>query len=254
MTGAVPPIDAGHATPAIQRFVADPSRDRSRLDRVIGLKREDSEPWVARYADHIRVALPLIALAVVLAGLVWPMFGGSTGIPLARMPQVQDRQEYMRMTNPHFAGNDKGRKPYTVTADHAVQRAKQEKVFDLARPKADMLDGKDRWLAITADTGRYDEKLHLLDLAGEVTLFHDNGHTLVTERARVDLDGSAAYGDRPVAGHGPSGEIVAEGFHASERGERIVFTGKARVVIDVKDDPPKAPESTPPAATPTGGG
>ncbi|QQS14572.1 MAG: LPS export ABC transporter periplasmic protein LptC [Rhodospirillales bacterium] len=251
MTGAVPPVDGVAVAPGIQRFVADPGRDRSRLDRVIGLKRDDSDPWVAAYADHIRVALPLIALAVVLAGLVWPMFGGSTGIPLGRMPQVQDRQEYMRMTSPHFAGNDKGRKPYTVTADHAVQRTKQEKVFDLARPKADLLDGKNRWLAITADTGRYDEKLHLLDLAGEVTLFQDNGHTLVTERARVDLDGSAAYGDRPVTGHGPSGELAGEGFHASQRGERVVLTGKSRVVLEAKDDPPA---STAPTAPPSGGG
>lgn len=231
----------------------DAPRDRSRLDHFIGLKRESREPWIARYADHIRISLPLIALAVVLAGIIGPMFGEATGILVRKMPLESNRPHYMRMDRPHFAGNDKSQKPYTITADYAVQKTKDDKVYDLFQPKADLLDKKERWTAVTADTGKYDQQLRLLDLNGNVTLFQDKGYTLVTERARVDLEANAAYGDRPVRGHGPDAQVESEGFHASERGNRLVFTGRARLVLKGHEEPTE-PDATPaPGRSTTGG-
>ena len=212
------------------------ARDHSRLDRYIGLKRESTEPWIARYADHIRISLPIIALAVVLAGVIGPMFGEATGLLVREMPVEDNRKHYMRMDRPHFAGNDKNQRPFTITADYAIQKTRDDKVLDLFRPKADMLDKKQRWIAVTADTGTYDQQLRLLDLNGNVTLFHDRGYTITTGRARVDLAAQAAFGDRPVRGHGPDGEVEAEGFHASERGDRLVFTGRSRLILKGHDD------------------
>lgn len=239
---------------------AAPSRDRSRLDHFIGLKRDSSEPWISRYADHIRLLLPLVALAVVLAGVVVPMFGETTGILVRDMPVNNDRGHYMRMDRPHFAGSDNNRGPYTVTADYAIQKTREEKVYDLFQPKADLLDKKQRWVAVTADTGKYDQRLRLLDLSGNVTLFQDKGYTVVTDRARIDLDASSAYGDRPVRGHGPDGQVEAEGFHTSERGDRIVFTGRSRLILRGHDDstdddaPAREPNVQPPAVAPAPGG
>jgi lipopolysaccharide export system protein LptC len=232
-----------------------PRRDRSRLDQIIGLKRESTEPWLARYANHIRILLPLVALVVVLAGVIGPMFGEATGFLVRKMPLDFNRGEYMRMERPHFAGNDKHQRPYTITADYAIQKARDVKVLDLFKPKADMLDKKERWTALTADTGKYDQQLHLLDLTGNVTLFQDKGYTLTTERARIDLDADAAYGDRPVQGHGPDGEIRSEGFHASERGDRIVFTGRARLILrgHQQDTTEPAPAPQPAGRPPTEG-
>lgn len=239
-------------SPIIEAAGIVPPRDRSRLDGIIGLKRDSSEPWIARYADHIRIALPIVALLVVLAGVIGPMFGQATGLLVRKMPVEGDRRYYMRMDRPHFAGNDKNQRPYTVTADFATQKSRDEKVFDLVQPKADMLDKKSHWVAVTADTGKYDQQLRLLDLQGNVTLFQDQGYTLTTERARVDLDANAAYGDRPVQGHGPDAEVVAEGFHASEKGDRLVFTGRARLVL--KGHMPPVERDAVPADPPAPGG
>lgn len=238
---------------------AAPPRDRSRLDHFIGLKRESTEPWIARYADHIRLLLPLIALAVVLAGVVVPMFSETTGIVVRDMPVNNDRGQYMRMDRPHFAGSDRNHRPYTVTADYAIQKTREEKAYDLFQPKADLLDKKERWIAATADMGKYDQRLRLLDLSGNVTLFQDKGYVVTTDRVRIDLDASTAFGDRPVRGHGPDGQIEAEGFHASERGDRIVFTGRSRLILrghdDSTDDSPTTdPDSQPPAEPPAPGG
>jgi lipopolysaccharide export system protein LptC len=219
--------------------VAPPGR-RSRLDGLIGLKREHREPWLARHADIVRIALPAIALVVVLGGIIGPMFTEATGILMRNMPLAGNRGEYMRMQQPHFAGTDRKQQPYTLTAKYAVQKVREQKVYDLFQPKADLLDRKERWVAITADTGKYDQQLRMLDLVGRVTLFQDKGYILTTERARIDLDASAAYGDRPVRGQGPDAEVEAEGFHASEKGDRLVFTGRARLILKGHDDTPEA--------------
>ena len=47
-------------------------------------------------------------------------------------------------------------------------------------------------------------------------------------------------GDTPVSGDGPSGELQSEGFRLFERGQVIVFTGKARLLIY-----PEAEETVP---------
>jgi lipopolysaccharide export system protein LptC len=224
----------------------------SRLDQFIGLKRESSEPWIARYADHIRILLPVVALAIVLAGVIVPMFSETTGILVRDMPVEANRGIYMRMDRPHFAGSDNNHRPYTVTADYAIQRTRDEKVYDLFQPKADMLDKKGRWVAATADTGKYDQQLRMLDLSGNVTVFQDKGYVVTTDRARIDLEASAAFGDSPVRGHGPDGQVEAEGFHASERGARIVFTGRSRVILKGHDD--STDSESPPADPPVSGG
>lgn len=241
-----------HDLPALGASDPAASRDRSRLDRYIGLKRDNSDPWISRYADHIRILLPVVALAVVLAGIIGPMFGEVTGLLVRQMPVDANRREYMRMERPHFAGSNNNQQPYVVTADYAIQKTREEKVYDLFQPKADMLDKKERWAAITADTGKYDQRLRMLDLTGNVTLFQEKGYTLTTERARIDLDGNAAYSDRPVRGHGPDGEVEAEGFHASERGNRVVFTGRAKLILKGHGDSDE-PDAPAPADQPAKG-
>jgi lipopolysaccharide export system protein LptC len=236
-----------HDLPGSELQQSASSRRQARLDRIIGQKRESGESWLSRHADQIRIALPLVGLVVVLAGIIGPMFSEATGILVRNMPLGANRGEYMRMDRPHFAGNDSKQQPYTLTADYAIQKTRDQKIYDLFQPKADLLDRKERWVALTADNGKYDQQLRMLDLAGKVTIVQDKGYTLTTERARIDLDASAAYGDRPVSGHGPDAQIESEGFHASEKGDRLVFTGRSRLILkghddtDDKDDKTSAP-------------
>ncbi len=71
----------------------------------------------------------------------------------------------------------------------------------------------------------------MLELNGDVTLFHDQGFELRTETARFDLEAGTARGTESVEGQGPFGTLVSEGFRVLDRGERILFTGRSRAVI-----------------------
>ncbi len=79
----------------------------------------------------------------------------------------------------------------------------------------------------------------MLDLKGGVIMFHDMGYEFHTPRASIDMANRSARGDSPVQGQGPFGQISAAGFRLLENGERIIFTGKTRLVLF-----PDAPKPT----------
>ena len=98
---------------------------------------------------------------------------------------------------------------------------------------------------MTAATAIYQSQAQRLDLSDDVTLFHENGTRFVTKSAHVDVSANTADGHDPVAGDGPSGNIVAEGFRILDKGDTIIFTGKSDLLL--KGANPTAPRAAPPA-------
>ena len=86
-------------------------------------------------------------------------------------------------------------------------------------------------VVVTGDTGIYQSQTQLLDLFGEVTLVHENGTRFVTQRARLDAAHNTAEGNDPVEGHGPSGDITAQGFRIFDKGDTIIFTGRSDMLL-----------------------
>ena len=118
-----------------------------------------------------------------------------------------------------------------VTA-RVAQQVGGEQILDLEAPRGDMVLTDGGWVHVSADTGRYDRPRHHLDLAGDVTIHHDNGMTLRTAEAAVAVEAVTASGDAPVAAQGPFGTLESEGFRLKERGAVVVFTGRAHAVLE----------------------
>jgi lipopolysaccharide export system protein LptC len=136
-------------------------------------------------------------------------------------------------------GRDSKEQPYTVTAEQATQAAGSSDVTDLVRPKGDIQLDSGAWVALTADTGKYNKQSQLLHLEGNVNVFHDSGYELQTLRADVDLDKGNAQGDDPVVGQGPDSELQGEGFRLYNKGAKIIVTGKSRLVIHSQQKKPE---------------
>lgn len=176
--------------------------------------------------------LPAAALLLLGVVLFWPEIDGSPDQGrLAFRREAQPRPEALRVVEPVYRGIDEAGRPYTVSAGVAQQPGAAE-VLDLAAPVADMVMTDGHWVHLRAETGRYDRPAARLDLAGAVTLHHDDGTRLETPAAQVLLDEGTAQGDAPVAAQGPFGTLTAEGFRVLERGAVIVFTGAARAVLE----------------------
>ncbi len=185
-----------------------------------------------RFVSWMKLLLPIIATSVVALIVVWP--------------QLQDKPEGFRLglskisfqgkggqqvVNARFTGNDAAKRPFTVTADSALQRPGEVESFELEFPKADITMTDGTWIALAANTGTYHKSREILALEGGVNLFHDSGYEFRTRIAEIDLRGGTARGTHKISGQGPFGTISAAGFAVFDRGSRIIFTGKAKLLI-----------------------
>jgi lipopolysaccharide export system protein LptC len=181
------------------------------------------------FVGFMKVLLPALAVALILLVVVWPQLSQDDSRFRIRVSDIS--LEQADSLNARFEGVDDRNQPFTLTADEASQTAGDDNLVHLELPKGDITLEDGTWLAMTAREGRYRRDTQVLELSGEVTLFHDQGFELRTETARVDLDAGIAQGSEPVEGQGPFGNIVSEGFRVLERGERILFTGKSRAIL-----------------------
>jgi len=88
------------------------------------------------------------------------------------------------------------------------------------------------WLMVKAKQGVFMQHRNLLDLSHDVTLYRDDGTTLVTASASLDLIRGAAAGAEPVHAEGPFGTLDAQGFTATDKGTSIEFAGPAKLVLN----------------------
>lgn len=203
----------------------------------------------SRRVALLKRALPAIGVALLLLIAIWPRFaalleGLRYGLPKIDLLEARE----LRMIEPRYAGIDRQGRPYVVTAAVGRQVPDRQDLMSLEKPRADMQAHNGAAVVVTAATGVYQQQAQLLDLFGDVTVTHQNGTRFVTEAARVDTAHDAAAGSDPVEGHGPSGDIWAQGFRIFDKGDRILFTGKSRVVL--KGAKPGTQTATPPALPP----
>ena len=180
----------------------------------------------------MRITLPVIAGLITLMVIAWPQLGEkpkqfSVGINRVTTNDSGGQQ----IINARFTGTDRAQRPYTVTADTAAQVQSSPNLVDLSFPKADITLRNGAWMALSAETGLYDRDEQMLSLKGAVNLFHDTGYELHTSAARIDLAQGIASGEEPVSGHGPLGTLTSGGFRVLDRGKRLIFTGKSRLVL-----------------------
>jgi lipopolysaccharide export system protein LptC len=194
--------------------------------------RRETRPGTAysRFVTAMKLLLPAVAIGLVMLVAVWPRLQFSLEQMRPSRPRLDlSEARDLRMVNAHYSGVDKRHRPYVLTADVARQTAQQNDLISLEGPKADLTMINGAWLALSGDTGVYLSQGQLLDLFGNVKLFHDRGYELSTETAHVDLAAGAAEGHDAVQGQGVFGDVVSEGFHLIDHGQVIVFTGKAKL-------------------------
>jgi hypothetical protein len=94
----------------------------------------------------------------------------------------------------------------------------------------------------------YQSQTHLLDLFGDVTLFHGKGYQFKSASARIDLQSGDAVGSEPVTGEGPSGALQGQGFRLLRKGDVVFITGKSHMTLvssKTSDHPATPPDATP---------
>jgi lipopolysaccharide export system protein LptC len=205
-----------------------------------------------RYSRRVALLkrmLPAFGLALLVLVALWPqldllMKSVGFGIPVIDLREARE----LRMLNPRYAGIDRFNRPYVVTAAVGRQVPNRDDLMSLEAPKAEMVLRHGASVVVTAATAIYQSQAQLLDLFEDVNLIHENGTRFVTQNAHVDVSASTAEGHDPVVGHGPSGDIAAEGFRILDKGETVIFTGSSSLLL--KGTKPAANPAAPPALPP----
>ncbi|MCB8875328.1 LPS export ABC transporter periplasmic protein LptC [Acidisoma silvae] len=176
--------------------------------------------------------LPLGALMLLSLVMLWPELinqhnPARVSYHLGTGPDGADQGS---MTKAHYEGIDDTGRPYTMTADQAVQTDADTVV--LTHPAGDMTMKAGSWIMIQSKDGLYHAKAQHLDLTNHVVLYRDDGTTVRTSQAAINLKDSSASGHEVVNADGPFGTLSAKGFNITDRGTRLHFTGPSKLVLD----------------------
>lgn len=188
---------------------------------------------VARRRFLITVAkytLPAIALVLLALIALWPEFQRLIGQARLNMAHISGEVEGGKLIDARYNGVDERGRPYTVTAATAWQ-IDPERV-GLTMPKGDITLENGTWLMVTSKEGTYLQHANQLDLVKDVTLYRDDGTTMHTAAASIDIKAGAAAGSEPMHAEGPFGVLDSQGFTVMDKGAAIDFPGPAHLVLN----------------------
>ncbi len=201
----------------------------------------------SRRVALMRLALPAIGIVLLLIVAIWPRVAPLFDRLRFAAIDLREARE-LRMMNPRYVGTDRSGHPFIVTAAIGRQVPGRDDVMALDQPRADLKSHSGANLVVTADSGVYQSNTQFLDLFGQVTLTHENGTQIVTASARLDAVNNAAEGHDRVEGHGPSGDLKADGFQIVDKGDIVIFTGNSDLLL--RGSQPGVGVAPPPAAVP----
>lgn len=196
----------------------------------------------SRFVLLTKFALPVIAGVIVVLVVVWPELKTQPDKFRLGIADIQvETAQGQRLVNARFTGIDAENRPFSITADSVRQAGEEDKgQFELDQPKADVTLEDSSWVAMASPEGTYWRDREILDLRGGVDMFHDDGYQFRTDEVRIDFTGGTAKGDDPVHGQGPFGTIDGEGINILDSGDRIIFTGRSRLVLYPEAEKPGA--------------
>jgi lipopolysaccharide export system protein LptC len=203
--------------------VADPlSFIRPRQKRPLNITK------YTRRITWLRWGLPVGALLILMALVVWPMLDKSKikAIAVGAIPDLV-------IKNLRLTGLDSKNEPYSLLAVKTTRPGGLKNIYDLDKPEGEITLANGTWVAGKAQYGRYDQDTHKLWLGGDVQLFQDKGNQFTTDEAQVDLTDNHAWGEKPVLIQGAFGEIRGQGFRMLDSGKVMVVTGPARAMLDL---------------------
>jgi lipopolysaccharide export system protein LptC len=169
-------------------------------------------------------------LALLLSIAVWPELDRATEKARAVVYGLGAMVEGARLRNAHYNGVDERNRPYTVTAATGTQRGDDR--IDLTDPNADMTMENGAWINVRSKQGVYMRKAGQLDLSDDVVLYRDDGTTMTTQSATVDMKSGAASGAEKTHVEGPFGTLDAIGFITLDKGAAIQFSGPVQVLMN----------------------
>ena len=176
----------------------------------------------------LAIGLPMATGAIVAFLVLTPLSPRSEVSFILDRDKVEQIDERLRIDSATYRGSDKQGRPFSLSADEAVQRSSAEGIVRLQDVVARILlrDGPAR---IAAEGGAYDISEELLDVNGPVMLRAADGYSLTARGVSVDLREQLLLGEEGVSGAVPAGTFSADSLRVDLDARTITLDGNARL-------------------------
>jgi lipopolysaccharide export system protein LptC len=213
-------------------------RAATRAGRILGSAAKRRVPSAGRIARRrwlvaiVKRFLPLVALAILASIAFWPEIVRDADRARISYRRGGLEPKSGEIVAPRYHGIDDHNRPYTVTASAAKQNGPER--VDMTNPKGDVVLANGDWLMVQSREGVYMQHTGQLDLSGDVTVYRDDGTTMQTSAAAVDLKAGAAASAEMTHTEGPFGILDAQGFSVTDSGNVVQFTGPGHLILNAR--------------------
>ncbi len=187
-----------------------------------------------RYTQFVGVmkrALPTAAFAVIAAVLAFFFVARQPSKVTMTYEQLGAIKNDLAMTKPKLTGTDGNGNPFVITADAAIQDAKNPKRAQLKKVEADLTLDKNGWLNADAAEGEVDMAAGHMELGGGINVFSDSGYALHSRAASLNLSKWIMDGRTEVTGQGPMGTMRADRFHFDRASQQLTLDGHVQMSL-----------------------
>ncbi len=208
-------------------------------NRLSALERgaDDNRPihLYTNYVRKLRLALPLMVIALVAVLLLWPKLKFDIKMPdvpsSINKADLEQAATENRLLQAEYTAVDSEGRPFKIRAAEAIQEKQNPDGVLLRLPVGalDMQDGS--ILGIRSAHGLYEQEKRRLTLMDNVVMTRNDGSEMRTRSLFVDIANGVAETTNPVEGETPEGTIKAQGMVITGRGALTVFKGPATLVL-----------------------
>ena len=190
---------------------------------------DDTDRLLQAARRRARLA-PILSWAVVALGLgLVAMFLLQAGIFSVLQPKPQpvpvtvEKPEQIVGSFSRFAGFDREKQPYEVTAKKGYQDKEKANLVHLEGLVATFRRGSGQSYEVSSNAGLYDSKAKEMDLEGKVEIVEAGRFTATMEKAHIVMEKKNLVSNVPVVVEMDSGTITANGLQITNDGKNILF-------------------------------
>ena len=193
----------------------------------------------AKAAKHTSRVRQLKILLPVVAVLILAMIGATFVVqqlltPTINLGNIIYDDGKLVMENPKLKGVDQKQRPYSLSAQKAVQDAADPTKVELVEVNATLPVDSEGSADIFAGNALYDAEAKTLKLRQSVVLSTATGITVAFDQADVDVDKGWMRTNAPISASSPEADLKADNLFVEDGGKRMVFEGNVKMTLRPK--------------------
>ena len=181
---------------------------------------------------RLKILLPVAALTIAVAFVSFSYRATPVSVGVQTESSTVSKKGELVMANPKLEGFTKDNKPYSMTAERAVQDVTKEGIITMFKINAKLPMDADGWAKVAAVNGTYDQVKNTLRLREAIDVVTDKGVEVALGGAFMDITRGSLKTNQPVDIKMGESWLKSDALEIVESGKLIIFSKNVRMYID----------------------